>query len=177
VIEDYLLRADNSAGKLAVNALGGTFRFVTGQAAKERYQISTPTGTIGVRGTELDFVVDDKGTQVLLYGGAVRMCSTKGGCAELTNVCDLGTFDVREAVAQGHADSISGAARDVFRNAFRYAVNQQPLLRDFWVPTANRCANRPSEGPVESTDPILGGEETPPPKSYGDNICRENCET
>ena len=32
VIEDYLLREDGSAGKFAVNALAGTFRFVTGNA-------------------------------------------------------------------------------------------------------------------------------------------------
>ena len=53
VIEDYLLREDGSGGKLAINALSGTFRFVTGGAAKDRYLIETPTGTIGVRGTEL----------------------------------------------------------------------------------------------------------------------------
>src|SRR5687767_5230573 len=33
LIEDYLLRADGSAGKLAINALAGSFRFVTGGAA------------------------------------------------------------------------------------------------------------------------------------------------
>src|SRR5690606_37511727 len=43
-IEDYLLREDGSAGRLAVNTLAGTFRFVTGNAAKDRYLIKTPTG-------------------------------------------------------------------------------------------------------------------------------------
>ena len=47
-IEDYLLRADGSAGKMAINALAGTFRFATGNAAKDRYSIKTPSGTIGV---------------------------------------------------------------------------------------------------------------------------------
>ncbi|MEO6395263.1 MAG: FecR domain-containing protein, partial [Devosia sp.] len=51
VIEDYLLRQDGSAGRLAINALSGTFRFVTGLAPKDRYEITTPTGTMGVRGT------------------------------------------------------------------------------------------------------------------------------
>src|SRR5690606_42119301 len=51
LIEDYLLRNDGSAGKFAINALSGTFRFVTGGAPKDSYVIKTPTGTIGVRGT------------------------------------------------------------------------------------------------------------------------------
>ncbi len=53
LIEDYLLRNDGSAGKLAVDMLSGAFRFSTGDSAKSRYVIGTPTGTIGVRGTDL----------------------------------------------------------------------------------------------------------------------------
>ena len=40
---------DESAGRFAINALSGTFRFTTGRAPKDRYVIETPTGTIGVR--------------------------------------------------------------------------------------------------------------------------------
>ncbi len=57
-IEDYLLRNNGSAGKFVVDMLAGSFRFATGESAKNRYRIDTPTGTIGVRGTGFDTFVD-----------------------------------------------------------------------------------------------------------------------
>lgn len=76
VIEDYLLREDGSGGKFAINALAGTFRFVTGGAPKDRYAIRTPTGTVGVRGTAFDLNVKPDHSSLLLYHGAVVMCNT-----------------------------------------------------------------------------------------------------
>ncbi|MBN9053790.1 MAG: FecR domain-containing protein, partial [Rhizobiales bacterium] len=69
VIEDYLLRDDGSGGKFAINALSGTFRFITGGAPKDRYQITTPTGTIGVRGTAFDLNVHPDHFSLLLFHG------------------------------------------------------------------------------------------------------------
>src|SRR6185312_12344702 len=90
VIEDYLLRNDGSAGKFAIDALGGTFRFLTGNAAKDRYRISTPTGTIGIRGTEFDFLVTPIATTVLLYSGMTRLCAFSGRCTNIADACQIG---------------------------------------------------------------------------------------
>src|SRR5690606_34683041 len=76
VIEDYLLREDGSGGKFAIDALSGTFRFVTGGAPKHRYLISTPTGTIGVRGTAFDFNVRRGSFSLLLFHGQVVICNS-----------------------------------------------------------------------------------------------------
>jgi len=141
VIEDYLLRGDNSAGKLAINALAGTFRFATGTAAKDRYQITTPTGTIGVRGTEFDFVVDEEGTRVLLFEGAVRICSSSGDCTEITDTCSLGIFDEVESADTGATTDLTRKQRDALRAAFKYAQDQSPLLREFWFNNARQCLN------------------------------------
>ena len=69
-----LVRADGTAGKFAVNALAGTFRFLTGNSEKSAYQIITPTGTLGVRGTKFDFTVDPRTgqTKVVLFEGQVK---------------------------------------------------------------------------------------------------------
>ena len=48
VIESILMRNQNTVSNFAVNALGGTFRFITGNSPSETYTINTPTGTIGV---------------------------------------------------------------------------------------------------------------------------------
>lgn len=159
VIEDYLLRADSSPGNFAVKALAGTFRFVTGQAEKDRYRIETPTGTIGVRGTALDFVVDPAETRVLLFHGAVILCNKSGQCVTLDDVCQLGQYDLRESVVLGNADEITGEQREALKGAFRYAESQTPLLREFWVDNARECFNR---GFVHQTSEVLVPGDTSP---------------
>ncbi len=179
VIEDYLLRGDNSAGKLAINALAGTFRFATGTAAKDRYQITTPTGTIGVRGTEFDFVVDEEGTRVLLFEGAVRICSSSGDCTEITDTCSLGIFDEVESADTGATTDLTRKQRDALRAAFKYAQDQSPLLREFWFNNARQCLNPPpGESIIDSpiTDPSDGTftkDPPPPPNECDDYYCCE----
>ena len=164
-IEDYLLREDGSAGRLAVNTLAGTFRFVTGNAPKDRYLITTPTGTIGVRGTAFDWANEPNGTAAMLYHGAIEVCTNGGTCVVLDNVCDVAEYNSTEAQLLGHFDNISGDVRDVFRGYFRYAVNQNPLLREFRINGAERCVNRPTSGggTPSLVDPGPAGQPTTPP--------------
>jgi len=58
VIESALFRADKTAERLAINALRGSFRFISGRSASAAYSIRTPTATLAVRGTTFDFTVD-----------------------------------------------------------------------------------------------------------------------
>lgn len=142
VIEDYLLRDDQSAGKFAINALAGTFRFATGGAAKDRYIIKTPTGTIGVRGTAFDFDVDAQGTRVLLFHGAVILCNLDNDCVTLDGTCEIGTYDMAESTLIGPAEDTTGNERRDLRDTFTYAQSQTPLMREFWVDKARECFNQ-----------------------------------
>jgi hypothetical protein len=174
-IEDYLLRGDNSAGKFAINALAGTFRFATGTAAKDRYQITTPTGTIGVRGTEFDFVVDEEGTRVLLFEGGVKICSNSGDCTEISDPCSLGSYDADESSDTGATTSMTRKQRDALRKAFKYAQDQSPLMHEFWFDNARSCLNPPPDFSTiphsslsTSVAPIV---EPPPPPPPCDDYC------
>jgi hypothetical protein len=167
LIEDYLLREDGSNGKLAVNALAGTFRFVTGNAPKDRYLITTPTGTIGVRGTSFDFTVTDAGngapaaTSIMLYHGIVVACNNAGKCIVLDDVCEVGEYSLGDAVLIGNADDIKGKARDVMRGVFRYADDQGPLLREFRIDQSYRCLHKPNAeggGADSLSEPGTGGQ-------------------
>src|SRR5690606_28020536 len=111
-IEDYLLREDGSAGRLAVNTLAGTFRVGLGNAPKDRYLIKTPTGTIGVRGTAFDWANGDNGTAAMLYHGAIEVCTTGGTCVVLDDVCDVAEYNSSEARLIGHFDTVTGDARN-----------------------------------------------------------------
>ena len=83
-LETYLLRGNHTAEKLTVNALAGTFRFISGNSPKSAYQISTPTAAIGVRGTKFDIVVTRDSTRVTLFEGALQICNNSSACAEVT---------------------------------------------------------------------------------------------
>jgi hypothetical protein len=48
---------NKGAGKVAINATKGAYRFITGSQDKKNYEINTPYATLGVRGTVLEIVV------------------------------------------------------------------------------------------------------------------------
>ena len=153
LIEDYLLRDDGSAGKLAINALAGTFRFITGGAPKDRYLITTPTGTIGVRGTAFDLNVKPDHTTLLVIHGEVILCTLEKKCVVIGDVCELGKSDVADAVSLGRTDDLDRANRNSMRAMFPYAESQSDLLGAFRQDQARLCLNRPVVPPViESPD-------------------------
>ena len=147
LIEDYLLRDDGSAGKFAVNALSGSFRFVTGRAPKDRYIINTPTGTIGVRGTAFELYVVANWVYVLMQNGATINCPADGSdCMILDDQCEYGIMGVSSTEIVGHADGVTGDDRDQIKEFFRYAENESPLDRKFRITGSERCLRRPSGG-------------------------------
>lgn len=147
VIESYLLQRDRSVGKFTINALAGTFRFITGKSAKQAYQIVTPTGTIGVRGTAFDFITG-KATTVVLFHGAVLLCNLEGKCVELTKRCDVGTYDSTDSAILG----LNTQQSEGLRAKFKYVQSQMPLLPDFRINRAFACLPNP-----QSTGGLAGG--------------------
>jgi len=167
-IEDYLVRNNGSAGKLAVDMLGGSFRFATGNAAKDRYLIDTPTGTIGVRGTRFDVFVDTDGiTRILHYEGIVRFCTLDNKCEELTDLCTLGQLS-HDATILGDSRKIQGPARNEIKSEFIYSNNQAPLLRQFWFSRSFECTHNVPHG-EDGKDPTPNHPDasSPPSKCAG----------
>src|SRR5690606_22432971 len=125
---------NGSAGKFAVSALSGTFRFISGNAPKSKYIINTPTGQIGVRGTAFDLFVTKARTYELLLQGATINCARGGGdCETMSDKCDV-------AMCSGRGVSVLGSSRefddDDLREArqwFRLAASQSSLMRQFRV--------------------------------------------
>ncbi|TIU69319.1 MAG: hypothetical protein E5W25_10310, partial [Mesorhizobium sp.] len=88
VIDKYVFNDDNSVKNLTIRAAKGTFRWISGSSSSSAYQIVTPAGTIGVRGTAFDVHIAPNGkTAVVLLKGSARFCSG-GGCRELKQRCD-----------------------------------------------------------------------------------------
>ncbi len=146
VIQDYLLREDNSPGKMVLDALGGTFRFVTGSGPKDRYRIRTPGAVLAVRGTAFDFSVDvtfePPRINVLAYEGLVSMCDGAGNCVEIGTTCQIGQADGTGSRVLGVGRNADGMGGSYFRKAFPNAVSQSGLLPEFRIPEARECSQR-----------------------------------
>lgn len=138
LIQKILMQNDGTASSFAVKALGGTFRFLSGNSNKQAYKIATPTGSIGVRGTEFDFLVDPVTgeTKVILYGGQTIICAGNDDCVTLSEICGIASTSSQSAQVLGSARGAAG------KNGFSYAGNQQPLLQTFRVDGASACAQR-----------------------------------
>jgi hypothetical protein len=192
VLEDYLVRNDNSAGRFAINTLAGTFRFVTGNAPKNAYAITTPTGTIGIRGTALEWTISASApgfvpqarlsTLMLLIEGGVRICNRANTCIDVREVCNFGWFSPAGA---GNIDN-TRESRSGFRSLFPLANNPGVLRANFRVPGDRQCLNPPPNAnttptalgdpgfqvgprpsPEETTPPTTTPPTTTPPPSCG----------
>jgi hypothetical protein len=60
-LDKFVYDSNGSAGSVVMQATRGTFRFVTGSQAHEVYRVSTPHGTLGVRGTTVELLVNKPG--------------------------------------------------------------------------------------------------------------------
>jgi hypothetical protein len=109
VIDKFVFDDSNSVKKLSIKAAKGTFRWISGGSKSSAYQILTPAGTIGVRGTAFDFYVGPDGTTaIVLLSGAAQLCGANG-CKQLTRRCDCVI-----AKPNGSATDARRVNRDIF---------------------------------------------------------------
>jgi hypothetical protein len=148
--------------KFAIDALGGTYRFITGRSDHSAYRIDTPAGTIGVRGTAFDFIVDPRrpiapqhrpGMAVALFRGAVQICDLGRRCQMLTRTCQLGGADANGVFTIGLVPAIAAGMRE----RFRYINSERPLLAAFRVPQSRGCYVDTSPPPSLFGPPSGGG--------------------
>lgn len=141
LIETYLLSGPNTAKKLTINALGGSFRFISGNSPKSAYLIETPTAAIAVRGTAFDLIVSRQQTLVMLYEGALQLCRGAGQCAQVVERCAVG-YSSPGGVA---TLSMQDPRRPPVVGGFRYSRFQRQLLPQFRIDGAGSCQERSAE--------------------------------
>ncbi len=89
VIDRFVYDDSKTFNRLTLNAARGSFRWISGKSKSDAYQIVTPAGTIGIRGTRFDVFVGRGGvTAVVLLSGAATFCGSNG-CRELRRRCDV----------------------------------------------------------------------------------------
>jgi hypothetical protein len=131
VIDRFVYDDAKTFNRLTLNAARGSFRWISGKSKSDAYEIVTPAGTIGVRGTRFDIFVGPGGiTAVVLLDGSVRFCGSNG-CQDLRRRCD-----VVVATPGSGVNDPSRVNRDIFATvgsdaAFPFLSGRQRLSRGF----------------------------------------------
>jgi hypothetical protein len=93
IIDEFVYDPNTKKGKLNLSAKLGTIRYASGQIAKTSRQdivITTPTATIGVRGTDFSMTIDELGGSTIIL---LPSCDTQGNCL-------VGEISVESAAGQ-----------------------------------------------------------------------------
>tara|TARA_R110002012_G_scaffold301274_1_gene501481 strand:+ start:1416 stop:2576 length:1161 start_codon:yes stop_codon:yes gene_type:complete len=112
VIDEYYFDSDPSKSKMAMRFVSGTARFTTGRLGlvpKENIVITTPTATIGVRGTSFTTSVDELGRSLVILLPET-VCTVDGDCSpsgEITVTNEGGVVVLNEAFQATMVSSLS----------------------------------------------------------------------
>ena len=99
VIDEFVYDPNTKTGKLSLKAKLGTIRYASGQIAKNSRQdikITTPTATIGVRGTDFTMTIDELGGSTIIL---LPSCDVAGNClvGEISVETDAGQIILNQA--------------------------------------------------------------------------------
>ena len=111
IIDEFVYDPNSKTGKLSLKASLGTVRYASGQIAKNsatNVKITTPTATIGVRGTDFTMTIDETGSSTIIL---LPSCDTNGSCfvGEISVESDAGQVILNQAFQATVVDT--GATR------------------------------------------------------------------
>ncbi|MGH6925404.1 MAG: FecR family protein [Propylenella sp.] len=149
VIDSFVYSGGNTARQVAVDAVKGVFRFISGNSPNSAYSIRTPTMVIGVRGTTID-IHSGVGSRVVFTEGSGDGTLNSGGHVQFQGGCRL-----YFAPPGGGVTTPQGLDQQIQMSAyFPLLQNQnQNMLDDAFKANTNTCTvvdSRLFEGPPES---------------------------
>ena len=154
LVERYLLKGDNTVSNFTVNALRGSFRFITGDSPKNAYAIKTPTATIGVRGTQFDLAIGAIGeTHFVLFDGSADVCSG-GSCVRASDSCSM--IEVSPGSRPQAVQDLVQRTQTL-RDLFPYVDERANVLRSDFQVDARACGlfSQPVIEPGQPPVPII----------------------
>lgn len=175
VIDRFIYDSSKTFDKLTLNAARGSFRWISGKSKSEAYEIVTPAGTIGIRGTRLDIdIADDGTTAVVLISGRARFCSGNV-CEDLRRRCDVVVAKPGGSVSQTERvnDEIFSTVGN--NQAFPFLTGRQRLSSGFNSVFGGSCGLSSASNKANGMEP--GGASRPGPRSgpnFGGGGCSAN---
>ena len=118
---------------LSLKATRGTFRWISGKSSSTAYKISTPFGTLGIRGTVLDIYVSSSTAAMYLLEGQATFCDNNGACKRLERGCDFVRANrkgVMEESSRPSRNAVNGIRNE---ESFPFLMGTRKLNRPFRV--------------------------------------------
>ena len=139
VVDAFVLKNNSSFKKLGLSAAKGTFRWISGRSPSSAYQIRTPYGTMGIRGTAFDVTVRNGRVYIALINGSAKFCAGSS-CQTLKRSCD---YIVADGQKLSRPEPISSAftKRAAAAEIFPYLANPNRLSSRFRIGGGN-CLGR-----------------------------------
>ena len=169
ILDKLVYDPSQKKGELAIRATTGVFRFISGSGPKAGYKIDTPMGTIGVRGTIIQFSIQGQWLTLSLTEGGTSICTKLGKCANLdrpgtyvvTNGTELGeTKSTRDkSCGEGSKNCSVGNGSDTLFIDF---LGLRPFPNEL-SPAAGPNNPPPGPGPGNGPPPDPGNGPPPPP--------------
>lgn len=121
----------SSFKKFVLKSGAGATRIITGNSNASAYEISTPSGTLGIRGTAFDIQHLRGRTYIMLINGRVEFCNFSGTCKTIKRKCDYVVVN-RNGNISDPVQPKDGIfeKRDMVRY-FPFIADQGPLEQDF----------------------------------------------
>ncbi len=144
VLDVSMLRGNRKAKNFTVQALGGSFRFISGKSRKRAYSIETPSATMAVRGTTFDmWITSGNQSAMLVIEGTVQMCGRSGSCRSASRQCSLFATSPGGRVGRPADQTQYDKA---LQGGFPFQSSQKDLLPPFQV-GAEGCSGRAALAP------------------------------
>jgi hypothetical protein len=83
-LDRFVYNPNRGSGEVVLNSVKGAFRFVSGSQDPRHYTIKTPVATLGVRGTVVDYLVQNGKAIFILVQGSAQLTIPGGQIVNLT---------------------------------------------------------------------------------------------
>jgi len=166
VLDETIFNPNGSTFKrFALDTSAGALRFISGDSASSNYEIKTPAGTLGLRGTAFDIQHFRGRTYIMLVSGRVQFCGNGGECQTISRKCD---FVV--ANADGSVSAPTQPRNGIFGSGdmgrfFPFIANQSNIEPGFRL-RVNTCGGGSSDGTTGGSG--NGSDGSPAPSGNGD---------
>jgi hypothetical protein len=114
---------------IALNAVAGSFRFITGHLDKNAYRILTPQGTIGVRGTAFEGSIVGTRINLLLMNGQVWFCNRNVPPGTMPQVVEP-TADMPEPIADNNCRWLNNPCELLVADAYGQIEEPRTVTRE-----------------------------------------------
>jgi ferric-dicitrate binding protein FerR (iron transport regulator) len=85
-LDKFIYDPNKGTGQVVLDTVRGSFRFITGSQNPNRYAIKTPVGTLGIRGTIVNLLIQNDYTIVGLSEGIAKLTLANGQVIELNQI-------------------------------------------------------------------------------------------